>query len=139
MVSEGTPVYQYTEEKRRETLKEHLSIDSDASLRERATLHINRAWYPEGTARQIAAIMIADNCDRRNDLEKIQVPTVVIHGDIDPLVSPEAANQIASAIKGSGLYMINGMGHDLSARFIIPIVDLIVRNAKKGTTDQTLK
>ncbi len=115
------------------------SIDSDALLRERATLHINRAWYPEGTARQIAAIMIADNCDRRNDLEKIQVPTVVIHGDIDPLVSPEAANQIASAIKGSGLYMINGMGHDLSARFIVPIVDLIVRNAKKATTDQALK
>ena len=115
------------------------SIDSDASLRERATLHIDRAWYPDGTARQIAAIMIADNCDRRDDLEKIQVPTLVIHGDIDPLVSPEAANQIASAIKGSGLYMINGMGHDLSARFIIPIVDLIVRNAKKRPTDQALK
>src|SRR5262249_9512791 len=115
------------------------SIDSDASLRERASLHINRAWYPEGTARQIAAIMIADNCDRRSELEKIQVPTIVIHGDVDPLVSPEAANQIAGAIKGSGLYIMNGMGHDLSARFIVPIVDLIVRNAKKGTTDAALK
>ena len=115
------------------------SIDDDASLSARALSHIDRAWYPEGAARQIAAIMIGDNCDRRNDLEKIQVPTIVIHGDIDPLVSPEAANQVASAIKGSGLYIINGMGHDLSNRFIVPIVDLIVRNAKKRPADQALK
>jgi pimeloyl-ACP methyl ester carboxylesterase len=115
------------------------SIDSDASLRERASLHIDRAWYPDGTARQIAAIMIADNCDRSSELEKIQVPAIVIHGDVDPLVSPEAANQIAGAINGSALYIMNGMGHDLSARFIVPIVDLIVRNAKKGTTDAALK
>lgn len=115
------------------------SIDDDASLRERALFHVNRAWYPEGTARQMAARMIADNCDRRNDLEKIQVPTVVIHGDLDSLVSPEAANQIATAIKGSGLYIINGMGNDLSNRFIIPIVDLIVRNAKKAAAGQALK
>jgi pimeloyl-ACP methyl ester carboxylesterase len=115
------------------------SIDDDASLRERALFHVNRAWYPEGTARQMAARMIADNCDRRNDLEKIQVPTVVIHGDLDSLVSPEAANQIATAIQGSGLYIINGMGNDLSNRFIIPIVDLIVRNAKKAAPGQALK
>jgi pimeloyl-ACP methyl ester carboxylesterase len=115
------------------------SIDDDASLRERALMHIKRAWYPEGTARQIAAIMIADNCDRRKDLEKIQVPTVVIHGDTDPLVSTEAANQVANSIKGSGLYIINGMGHDLSARFINPIADLIVRNAKKRSGDPALK
>jgi len=115
------------------------SIDDEGSLRQRAMMHINRAWYPEGTARQMAAIMIADNCDRRKDLEKIHVPTVIIHGDIDPLVSPEAANQVANSIQGAGLYMINGMGHDLSARFVNPIVDLIVRNAKKRSTDPALK
>jgi pimeloyl-ACP methyl ester carboxylesterase len=110
------------------------SVDDDAILRARAISRIDRSWDPKGTERQMAAITIADNCDRRKDLEKIQVPTVVIHGDVDPLVSPEAANQIASAIKGSGLYIINGMGHDISRVFTIPIADLIIRNAKKNSS-----
>jgi pimeloyl-ACP methyl ester carboxylesterase len=115
------------------------SIDPDVVLRERATSHINRGWYPAGTERQIAAFTIADNCDRRKELQKIEVPTIVIHGDVDPLVSPEAANQLAGAITGSELYMINGMGHDLSLRFIVPISDLILRNARKQAANQTMK
>lgn len=115
------------------------SIDDDGTLRQRALTNINRAWDPQATERQNAAALIADNCDRRKDLEKIQVPTIVIHGDVDPLVSPEAANQIAGAVKGSGLFIINGMGHDLSARFINPVADLILRNAKKRNAEQALK
>ncbi|HEX6893440.1 MAG TPA: alpha/beta hydrolase [Chryseolinea sp.] len=115
------------------------SIDADVVLRERATSHIDRGWNPAGTERQLAAMKIADNCDRRKELQKIQVPTIVIHGDVDPLVSPEAANQIAGAITGSELYMINGMGHDLSSRFIVPISNLILRNARKQAASQTMK
>jgi pimeloyl-ACP methyl ester carboxylesterase len=115
------------------------SIDDDGALRKRVESRINRSWYPEGTARQIAAATIADNCDRRKELQEIKVPTLVIHGDVDPLVSPEAANQIATAIEGSELFIINGMGHDLSGRFIVPISDLIVRNAKKKRDEQVLK
>lgn len=115
------------------------SIDDDTMLKERALLHINRSWFPDGVTRQIAATMIGDNCDRREALEKIRVPAIVIHGDVDPLVSPEAAKQLASTIKGSELFIVNGMGHDLSARFMIPISDLIVRNARKPIPDQTAK
>ncbi|HMG89477.1 MAG TPA: alpha/beta hydrolase, partial [Chryseolinea sp.] len=115
------------------------SVDEDVALRDRATLHINRGWHPAGTERHVAAITIVDNCDRRKELQKIQVPTIVIHGDVDPLVSPEAANQVAGAIVGSQLYMINGMGHDLSSRFISPISDLILRNARKQAASQTMK
>jgi pimeloyl-ACP methyl ester carboxylesterase len=115
------------------------SIDADVVLRERATSHISRGWYPAGTERQVAAIAIGDNCDRRKELQKIQVPTIVIHGDVDPLVSPEAANQVAGSIAGSELYMINGMGHDLSSRFFVPISDLILRNARKQASSQSMK
>ena len=115
------------------------SIDADVVLRERATEQISRGWYPEGTERQIAAIAIFDYCDRRKDLQKIQVPTIVIHGDIDPLVWPEAARQVSGAITGSELFMINGMGRDLSSRFIKPIADLILRNAKRQAASQTMK
>ena len=89
--------------------------------------------------RQIAAVTIADNCDRRKELAKIQVPTIVIHGDVDPLVSGEAAKELSNAIAGSELYIINGMGHDLSGRFMMAISDLILRHAKKQATSQTAK
>ena len=115
------------------------SIDPDKMLKERAMAQINRSWYPEGRMRQIAAVTIADNCDRRKELAKIQVPTIVIHGDVDPLVSGEAAKELSNAIAGSELYIINGMGHDLSGRFMMAISDLILRHAKKQATSQTAK
>jgi pimeloyl-ACP methyl ester carboxylesterase len=115
------------------------SIDPDKMLKERAAAQINRSWYPEGRTRQIAAVTIADNCDRRKDLEKVQVPTIVIHGDVDPLVSGEAAKELSNAIAGSQLYIINGMGHDLSGRFMMAISDLIIRNTKRQATSETAK
>lgn len=115
------------------------SVDRDAVLRERAAAQINRGWYPAGTERQVAAITIGDNCDRRKELGKIQVPTMIIHGDVDPLVAPDAANEVSGAIIGSELYIINGMGHDLSRRFIVPITDLILKNVRKQAADQTMK
>jgi len=60
------------------------SLDDEATLKKSALAHINRSWYPEGTTRQVAAVLIGDNCDRRAALAKIQVPTMVIHGDADP-------------------------------------------------------
>jgi pimeloyl-ACP methyl ester carboxylesterase len=109
-------------------------------LKERALLHINRSWHPEGTARQVAATAVGDNCDRRTELtKKVNVPAIIIHGDVDPLVSAEAANELAASIKNSELYIINGMGHDLSEMFINPIVDLILKNVARSDSQQVLK
>jgi hypothetical protein len=46
---------------------------------------------------------------------------------------------LSGAIAGSELYIINGMGHDLSSRFIVPISNLILRNAKRQSANQALK
>jgi len=54
--------------------------------------------YPQGASRQVAAILIGDHSDRRNDLAKITVPTMIFHGDSDPLVSVDAAKEINTAI-----------------------------------------
>jgi pimeloyl-ACP methyl ester carboxylesterase len=116
------------------------SRDDISLLKERALLHVNRSWHPEGTARQVAAIAVCDNCDRRMELtKKVNVPTIIIHGDVDPLVSVEAANELASSIKGSELYIINDMGHYLSEMFTNPIVDLILKNVARADSQQVLK
>jgi pimeloyl-ACP methyl ester carboxylesterase len=107
------------------------STDNEPTLRKKALEQVTRSWYPEGGARQVAAILIGDNCDRRGDLAKIKVPTMIIHGDSDPLVRLEAAKEINTAIPHSELHIIKGMGHDFSLQFVDPIANLIAKNAGK--------
>lgn len=47
------------------------------------------------------------------DLAGIKVPTLVIHGDADPLIKPTAAHALAEAIPGARLLRYPGMGHGL--------------------------
>ncbi|MBI5018215.1 MAG: alpha/beta fold hydrolase [Deltaproteobacteria bacterium] len=71
----------------------------------------DRSFSPEGTSRQLRAVM--DQTDRRSALASVRVPTLVIHGTDDPLVPLEAAVQLSEAIPGARLLLIEGMGHDL--------------------------
>lgn len=107
------------------------STDDDATLRARALAHINRSWYPDGTTRQIAAVLIGDNCDRRKELAGIKMPSMVIHGDSDPLVTLQSGKEVASTIPGSELCIIQGMGHDLSMKFIDPLANCILKNINR--------
>src|SRR3546814_17710959 len=54
-------------------------------LQARVRADFERGWYPQGVARQMAAI-VADG-DRRSMLKKVKAPTLVIHGEDDPLVT----------------------------------------------------
>jgi pimeloyl-ACP methyl ester carboxylesterase len=71
----------------------------------------DRACYPQGTGRQLVAILTQSN--RKAALKGVRVPTLVIHGDADPLVSVEAGKDTADAVPGAELIIIEGMGHDL--------------------------
>jgi pimeloyl-ACP methyl ester carboxylesterase len=71
----------------------------------------DRSFSPEGTARQITAVMAQGN--RKTALASVTVPTLVIHGTDDPVVPVEAGRDTAEAIPGAHLMLIEGMGHDL--------------------------
>jgi pimeloyl-ACP methyl ester carboxylesterase len=71
----------------------------------------DRAFCPQGTIRQLAAIMTQAN--RQPALRGIRVPTLIIHGDADPLVSVEAGKDTAAAVPAAELKIMEGMGHDL--------------------------
>ena len=79
---------------------------ADSVLMEIAHTSIKRSWYPAGTARQVAAIIIADNCDRREKLKNISIPTVVIHGEADPVVNLAAGKEVAAIIPNAKLFII---------------------------------
>ena len=71
----------------------------------------DRCFYPQGIVRQFVAILMQPN--RVPALASVEVPTLVVHGTDDPLVSVEGGKDTAKAIPGAQLMLIEGMGHDL--------------------------
>ena len=88
-----------------------------------ARLAAERAYRPEGTLRQLTAIL-ADG-DRRAELERLTVPTLVIHGDADPLVPVEAGRETAEVIPGAAYLELEKLGHDLPEPLLGEIVSAI--------------
>ncbi len=67
-----------------------------------------------------------------NFLQKIDCPTLIIHGDKDPVVLPKYGKSIADAIFKSELVMIKGMGHAFFNRDLEEkIANLVVDHFKK--------
>ncbi len=83
----------------------------EADLRRRTGVAYDRAYDPGGIARQITAI--TSSGDRTASLRSISVPTLVIHGEADPLVDVSGGRATAGAIAGAELAIFEGMGHDL--------------------------
>ncbi|HET6968289.1 MAG TPA: alpha/beta fold hydrolase, partial [Ornithinibacter sp.] len=70
-----------------------------------------RSSHMLGQPRQMLAI-VTDG-DRREALHGLKVPTLVLHGDADPLVPFAAGKDTAENIPGARLVPIQGMGHSL--------------------------
>jgi len=101
-------------------------LDEDLT-RERAGRFFDRGLSPDGTARQLAAIMASGS--RKEALKSVQVPTLVIHGDADPLVPVEGGIDTANAIPGAELMIIEGMGHSLPPEVAPQVIEAIARHA----------
>ena len=108
-------------------------IDEERS-RELAAATYDRSHYPPGTARQLAAILASGS--RTAALRQLDVPTVVIHGESDPLVPLRAGVATARAISGAELITIPGMGHDLPRELWPTFVNAIAKNAERAASKQ---
>jgi pimeloyl-ACP methyl ester carboxylesterase len=98
---------------------------TDASmLQERAAAAYDRAYRPEGTVRQLGAIL--GSPDRTEGLHGVGIPFLVVHGEADPLVTPSGGDATAAAVPGSTLLTFPGMGHDLPEPLWETIIDAIV-------------
>jgi len=104
------------------------AFDEDQS-REYRSKEYDRNYYPEGIARQLAAMAIPGNI--KPEITAIQAPTLVIHGREDPFNSIEAGKDIATAIFGAELLILNRMGHSFPREVIPRIVNSIVANSNK--------
>ena len=105
-------------------------LRDDDLVREIAARAFDRGIYPEGTGRQLAAIIASG--DRTPRLRELDLPTVVIHGEIDPLIGVSGGKATAAAIPGSELVLIEGMGHDLPPPAWERITDALVANFERA-------
>lgn len=91
----------------------------------------DRGLYPQGVARQLAAIIA--NGDRREQLQRIKAPTLVLHGADDPLIPAACGEDIARHVSGARLVLIPGMGHDLPLALTGTFVEAIVSVVREAT------
>jgi pimeloyl-ACP methyl ester carboxylesterase len=96
--------------------------------RARAARNHARGLSPAGAARQLVAILASGS--RREALRAVSNPTLVIHGDKDPLVPLAAGVDTAQNIPGAELMVLEGMGHALPVRMWPRIIDGIARVAR---------
>jgi len=101
-------------------------------IRKLAARRYDRAFYPQGMARQLVGVLAHGN--RKPALASLQIPTLVIHGSDDPLVPVECGKDTAEAVPGAELIIIEGMGHDLPHEGAwYQIIDAIVAHTEKVT------
>ena len=103
-------------------------VDED-EIRREAARHFDRGFCPDGMARQLCAILVSG--DRTEALAELSVPTLVIHGTNDILVTPSGGRATASVIPGAQLMMIEGMGHELPSGVWRQVIDAIVANTRR--------
>lgn len=101
---------------------------SNEEIRAYVEAAYDRAHYPRGYLRQLAAILA--NGDRTPLLQRISCPTLVIHGKDDPLSPVQGGIHTALQIKNAKLELIDGMGHNLPAQLVTKIGGLIVNHCE---------
>jgi pimeloyl-ACP methyl ester carboxylesterase len=87
-------------------------------LNEVGATSFQRAYDPAGKLRQQAAMLAAPN--RTEALSKLRLPTLIMHGTLDPLILPAGGQASAKAIPGATLVMLPGVGHGAFPRQVWP-------------------
>lgn len=95
----------------------------EGRVRQRVTAAVDRSYDPDGVARQMTAILASGS--RAEGLAKLAVPTMVLHGDADPLVNISGGERTTELVPDAELRVMPGMGHDLPPAYWDRTVDAV--------------
>ncbi len=107
----------------------------EGEQRDMAGQIFDRAFDPEGVARQFTAIQA--HGDRRPHLAGITTPTLVIHGLDDPLVPVDCGRDTAASIPGAEWLEIPGMGHNLPPGLTETLTSAIGAHTEKSEASRS--
>jgi pimeloyl-ACP methyl ester carboxylesterase len=97
-------------------------FDEDRARR-RAALETARSVDPQGTMRQFLAIISSPS--RSAALRDVRMPSLVVHGEIDPLVGVSGGLRTHECLAGSELLLVPDMGHDLPPPVWDPLAERV--------------
>jgi pimeloyl-ACP methyl ester carboxylesterase len=95
----------------------------EETVRQRAGEAFDRCHYPEGVIRQTGALIASGS--RRRALAAVSCPTLVLHGDADPLIPWVAGEATARNVQNGRFQLIAGLAHDLAEAAWPVLVDAI--------------
>jgi pimeloyl-ACP methyl ester carboxylesterase len=107
--------------------------DADAR-RARAEETFDRGFSASGVMRQMLAVVTQPN--RTVSLRSLGIPAMVIHGLADKMVHVSGGRATASAVPGTELLLIDGMGHDMPVQLFDTFVEGIRRTADRAASSQ---
>lgn len=93
-------------------------------LRRQAAAAYDRAFNPEGVQRQILALLAEPS--RVELLERLRLPTLVVHGTADPLLPAMHGVHVAAHVRGSELRLIPGLAHRFQEAFKEPLLAAVL-------------
>lgn len=106
-------------------------VFDEARATRRSTVFVDRAYDPAGTGRQLVAILASGS--RAAALPTLRLPTIVLHGDRDPLVDISGGRRTAELVPDAEFRVLEGMGHDMPPEYWDRIVGGIIDNAARVT------
>ena len=104
---------------------------SEVQTQQRTAIQFDRIFYPEGFTRQLSASYASG--DRSDRLRELDVPTLVIHGRDDELISPSGGERTAELIDGSRYLLVADMGHDLPGQLAPVFAEAIAGHVRTST------
>ncbi|MEX1217934.1 MAG: alpha/beta hydrolase [Acidimicrobiales bacterium] len=97
---------------------------------ERNTIQFDRCFNPDGQTAQLLAIVTSP--PRSERLRLLEVSALVIHGDIDPLVTLSGGERTAESLRGSEFLVLENMGHDVPRQYWATIIEHVTALAARA-------
>jgi pimeloyl-ACP methyl ester carboxylesterase len=107
--------------------------DDRQLLLQQAQIAYDRAFNPDGVERQLLAILAEPS--RVELLNRLRVPTLVVHGTADPLLPAMHGVHVAAHIKGSELRLIPGLAHRFQEAFKEPLLAAVLPHLQSHRQD----
>lgn len=102
----------------------------EARARARATTEVDRGINPLAVPRQLLAILTSGS--REDDLARLDLPALVVHGRQDRLVDFSGGQRTAELVAGADFIAIDDMAHDLPVAHWPRLADAIAAVARRA-------
>jgi pimeloyl-ACP methyl ester carboxylesterase len=103
------------------------------AARARAERVVARGWSVDAVRRSVRAAKARpqDGLDR-HFLASLTIPTLVVHGTADPVLTIEHGRQLAAAIPNCEYLELEGMGHEIQPHYVAPILERLLPLLARG-------